>query len=404
MNIVLVNHYAGSAFHGMEYRPYELALEWVKNGHTATIIAAGFSHLRLRQPEIGSSVLMDQIQGIRYIWLKTPRYEGNGARRIINMLCFVYQLYVGLRLIDTPDVVIDSSTYPLTIYGSSRIAKKHGAKLFFEVHDIWPLTPMQLGGYSRYHPFIALMQATENYAYKHARAVISLLPNASEHMIQHGMKSEKFHCIPNGINISEWTGYREIAREHVDLCELLHKKDMRIVGYVGSHGISNALECLIEAAKIVKDRRVAFVLIGQGPLKDTLKEKAKHLPNVYFLPPVAKSCLPGLLEQMDMLYIGWKKTLLYRFGISPNKLLDYMMAAKPVIHSVEAPNDIVKESQCGFSVPPDNPESVAAAIQKMDDMSITERQVVGGMGRNYAIRNHDYSVLARKYLDILDIA
>lgn len=77
MNIILINHYAGSNIHGMEFRPYYLAREWVKMGHNVTIIAASFSHLRQKNPDI-SAITEEVIDGIRYIWLPVNKYQGNG--------------------------------------------------------------------------------------------------------------------------------------------------------------------------------------------------------------------------------------------------------------------------------------------------------------------------------------
>jgi hypothetical protein len=72
MNILLSNHYAGSPQHGMEYRPYYLAREWVRLGHHVTIVAASRSHLRMRNPQLQSGLAEEWIDGIRYVWLDAP--------------------------------------------------------------------------------------------------------------------------------------------------------------------------------------------------------------------------------------------------------------------------------------------------------------------------------------------
>src|SRR3954470_24956410 len=92
MNIVLINHYAGSVRHGMEYRPYYMARAWMRRGHRVTVVAASRSHVRQVAPEVNGDLSEEEIDGIRYVWLKTPPYEGNGARRVANILSFVGQL------------------------------------------------------------------------------------------------------------------------------------------------------------------------------------------------------------------------------------------------------------------------------------------------------------------------
>ena len=82
MNILLINHYAGSVRHGMEFRPYYLAREWVKSGHNVQIVAASFSHIRADQPEMsGAAQKSEVIDGIDYRWYRAPSHAGNGAGR-----------------------------------------------------------------------------------------------------------------------------------------------------------------------------------------------------------------------------------------------------------------------------------------------------------------------------------
>ena len=219
MNIMLINHYAGSPIHGMEYRPYHFALEWTKSGHKVTIVAASFSHARFSQPECSKSIASDVIDGIEYVWLRTPKYHNNNPKRVINMLSFAGQLYMRALPVQKPDIVIDSSTYPLTIYGSSRISKKYDAQLIFEVHDLWPLSPMELGGFSRWNPLIMLLQCAENYAYRNGHRVVSLLPKAKNYMIAHGMAPEKFVYIPNGTDVSAWQASNSLPEKHKGLLE-----------------------------------------------------------------------------------------------------------------------------------------------------------------------------------------
>lgn len=408
MNILYINHYAGSPTYGMEYRPYYLAREWIKKGHKVTIIASSFSHIRSTNPIIVGKIQGEVIDGIKYIWIKTPEYSGNGIKRVINIFSFASKLVKNCkkftRIID-PDIVITSSTYPLDIYPAYRIAKFANAKLIFEVHDLWPLTPMEIGGMSKWHPFIIIMQKAEDFAYKIADKVVSILPKALDYMVTRGLDPKKFIYIPNGVDIDEWNDYNcALPLEHQEVFENLKMEDKFIVGYAGSHGLANALDYFVESAVYLKDLPVSFILVGQGPVKENLKEYVKkhNLDNVVFLPSVPKNSIPKLLSKMDVLYIGWRKSPLYRFGISPNKLFDYMMAGKPVIHAVDAGNDLVAESHCGISIPPEDAISIAEAIKKLFLMSPAERDEIGQRGREYVVKNHDYKVLAERFLEIFN--
>lgn len=403
MRLLLINHYAGSPTYGMEFRPYYLAREWRRLGCDVQVEAATFSHLRRTNPDQRRH--SEVIDGACYSWWPTPAYSGNGAGRVGNIASFTLQLARNARAIAAsfrPDVVVASSTYPFDIFPARRIARLAQAQLMFEVHDLWPLTPMELGGMSSTHPFVVACALAERYAYRHADRVISMLPAAEQHMRQRGLAAGKFVYVPNGIDIAEWSMQSaSLPEEHAELCRSLQAQGKFIVGYAGSHGLANALDNLLEAAVLLRDAAVAFVLVGQGPDRERLRQRSRELglDNVHFLPTVPKDCMPALLAGMDAVYLGWLRRDIYRFGISPNKILDYMMAARPVVHAVDAGNDPVVESGCGISVPPDQPTAVANAILRLSALDPAARRAMGERGRQFVLQRHDYRVLARRFLD-----
>lgn len=400
MNILLVNHYAGSPQLGMEFRPYYLAKEWVKAGHNVLIIGASFSHLRKKQPEGSESV----IDGVRYKWIKVNPYQGNGLERIRSMFSFVGKLWWGYKkYIGTfkSDVVIASSTYPLDIYPARRIAKHYGAKLVYEVHDLWPLSPMEIGGYSKWHPFIMVMQRAENYAYKHSYRVVSLLPHALEHMKKHGLKEEKFVYVPNGFDEEEWREGNGVAFcKHHEYLQQLKREGKKILGYVGGHATSNALDFLLDAMKLIKKEEVVCVLVGNGQEKQRLINRAtkENIRNVVFLDAVLKKEVPALLAEMDALYIGWENNPLYRFGISPNKLIDYMLSGKPILHSVNAANDWVAEAGSGVSVKAEDSLAIAKGIKCLFSLNGETMENMGVRGKEFVMRHFSYVFLAKKFI------
>jgi glycosyltransferase involved in cell wall biosynthesis len=403
MNILYINHYASSPALGMEYRPYYLAREWVRAGHRVQMLAADFSHVRARQPQAGS----EAIDGIGYRWFATPPYQGNGLGRVKNIASFLRQVWACTpQLVRDfePDAVIASSTYPMDIWVARRIARQAKAKLVYEVHDLWPLSPIELSGMSPWHPFALLCQAAEDAAYRDADVVVSMLPKVQGHMAGRGLDLKKLHIVPNGITLDEWQGTPPPLRDDVAQALAAARAEGRtVVGYAGSMGGPNALNTLLDAAALLQHEPLQFVLVGSGHDKAQLSQRAvaEGLQRVQFLPPIPKAQVPSFLAGVDIAYIGWQRVPIYRFGIAPNKLMDYLMARCAVLHSVEAGNDPVAEAGAGLTVPPESPTAVAAGLRRLAATPPDERRAMGERGRAFVLANHTYPVLAQRFLDAL---
>jgi len=420
----------------MEFRPYYLAREWVRAGHRVQIVAADFSHVRARQPPAGDEL----IDGIAYRWLATPAYRGNGVGRVWNIACYLAQLWAqSRRLVDEfkPDVVIASSTYPMDFWVARHIARLsrqragargrgavpapgaeqgrgavRGAVLVHEVHDLWPLSPIELSGMSPRHPFIQLCQAAENAACRDADVMVSMLPKVSGHLAAHGLDLRKLHIVPNGITPDEWPqqgqgqgqGALPALRDDVAAAITQHRAAGRtVVGYAGSMGLPNALDVLLDAAALLRSEPLAFVLVGDGHERERLARRVadEGLANVSWLPPIPKAQIPALLARFDIAYIGWQRVAIYRFGIAPNKLMDYLMAGCVVLHSVDAGNDPVAESGCGLTVAPESPPAVADGLRRLAALPAAERAAMGEHGRAFVLAHHSYPVLAQRFLQVM---
>ena len=412
MKIILINHYAGSPRDGMEFRPYYLAREWVRSGHCVRILAADYSHVRSNQPvQAKNSVLTwsESIDGIDYQWFVTPAYQGNGIARVVNIVTFLWRVLVSINQVleeIKPDVVIASSTYPFDIWLARRIAKMSNAKLVFEVHDLWPLSPIEIGGMSPLHPFIQLCKYAENTAYKYADLVVSMLPNLSKYVTQKGLPLDRLLIIPNGIAMDEWSDeLSDPVREDIGAA-IMHARSVGhlIVIYTGSHGLPNALDTLLDAAGLLRAEKISFILVGHGHERVRLQKRCldERLVNVKMFNSVPKAQMVALLDSADMGYLGAPKHPLYRFGVSPNKMIDYMMARLPILYAIEAGNNPVKEAGCGFTVQAESSEDLAKSIKEMASLSDISRMEMGVRGREYALANHAYDVLAKKFVNSIE--
>ena len=392
---------------GMEFRPYYLSKEWIKLGHNVRIVAGDYSHLRVNNPCVSKDFQEEVIDGIIYTWIKTGSYEGNGVARALTMVRFVWKLWINASRIAKewqPDVIITSSTYPIDTFAGQRIKRKMKGipVLIHEVHDMWPITLIELGGMKKTNPFVIMMQIAENSFCKHSDYVVSLLCAANDYFIRHGMAPHKFKNIMNGVVVDEWEKPEQLPEEHAMVLNSLHEDNKFIICFFGSITKSYAIDYLIDAMSILNNESVVLVIVGEGNQKQELMEKTKGNDSVVFLNKVSKMAIPSLLDKIDCCYVGALHNDMFRFGICMNKLFDSMMSGKPILYAVDAPNNFVNDYSCGVSVEAENADALADGINRMINMSTEERDCMGKNGRRAVLEYFTYEKLAKEFVKFFE--
>ncbi len=211
-----------------------------------------------------------------------------------------------------PDVVIASSTYPLDNYPAWRIARRYGAKYVYEIHDLWPLSPMQIGGMSAFHPFIKVMQWAEKFAYRYCDKCISILPKTDTHAIEHGLQPQKFFAYKMELHCRTGMIHYLLTMNILSFSKKLKSNYRFIVGYVGGHALSNSLDILLDAAKQVARENIAVVLVGEGTEKARLMKRCtdENITNLYFLNAVAKSKFLNFCLIWMLYILGGQKSII----------------------------------------------------------------------------------------------
>ncbi len=405
MNIWIFNHYAHPSTFPGGTRHHDLGKELVKRGHRVTIFASSFlhglgRHAGAKAPQVWS---VEDVDGVKFIWLRTPPYSGNNLDRVWSMVVYMWRAWrLGVALprrmpdVGRPDLVIGSSVHLLAVLAAYRVARGHRARFVMEVRDLWPQTLVDMGVLGPRHPLTLALRWLERYLYRRAERIITLLPFAHEYIAASGVAREKVVWIPNGVDLSLYSGEAG-AGEHGTPFTLM---------YLGAHGKANTLDVLIEAARAIPAEtgaRIRFVLVGAGPEKDALIRRTREwgLGNVEFRDPVPKARVPDTLAEADALVVVLPDLPLYRYGISLNKLFDYMAAAKPIVLAGAPANDPVKDADCGLTVPPRDPHALGDAIVRLAQMPCEEREAMGRRGRAYVEEHHNIRKLAERLEGVL---
>ena len=408
MNILYIEHYAGSDKYGMEFRPFYMAREWVKMGHTVTILAADFSHLRKVNPVVEKDFQTETDSGVDFVWLKTNKYRRNDLMRVKNIYCFINKIKKHAKYIAetyNPDVIIHSSTYPMDLYAALAVKKYCGAPCFYEIHDLWPLslTAMAPRLLSEKNPIIKYVQKAEDDCYRLGDGVISILPGANRHIQERGFNNVNYHNVPNGVVLKDVPDPGPLSDEILEMFDKWKKQNKFVVLYAGGHARSNALEYFVNAGPKV-DPSVQLVLVGNGEQKESLVALGKDMENVTFLDPVAKAKIPALLELADVLYLDARSDKLFEYGIGKNKMFDYMLASKPVIFGMNSAGNPLELSGCGLKILPEDTESLVEGIEALRQKTAEELAEMGRKGHDYVVEKHEYSVLANQFIEALKSA
>lgn len=400
-HVWILNHYAQEPGGTGGTRHFSLARHLPANGWRATVIAASTDHATGSQRlGAGEQHRLQPYDDVPFLWLRTRGYSGNGTDRIGNMLDYTRAVLKRENLsgLDAPDAVIGSSVHPLAAWAGRRLAKRHRVPFIFEVRDLWPQTLIDMGRLTHRHPAAIALRWLEKSLYRDAARIVVLLPKAHEYIEPMGVSPEKIVWIPNGVELDNFPA--PVPPPGSDTFTLM---------YFGAHGMANGLDNLLAAMQLLgrdpAGRRVLLRLVGDGPLKPSLMAMAreKGLTNIRFENPVAKRQVPALAAQADAFVLCVRNLPgLYRFGISMNKIFDYMAAGRPIAMGAAAANNPVAEAGAGITVPPENPQALAKAILELVSLPREAGRRMGTAGRRYLEENHDMRRLAARLASALD--
>ncbi|MEV0977932.1 glycosyltransferase family 4 protein [Streptomyces sp. NPDC049915] len=417
MRIWIFNHYAAPPDCAAGTRHYELGRVLAAQGHEVTVFASSFSHFSRREERLapGEKVATRTIDGVRFLWVRTPPYTGNGYHRVRNMTHYAARVLWAQRSLDRPDVIVGSSVHLAAVFAAWLAARGRRTRFVVEVRDLWPQTLIDMGALRANGLPARLLRLAESFCCRRASAVICLLPGASAYLEARGVPAGKIHYVPNGIadfprpmepgqpadpNTAD-SGHG--VADLIDRIRSFRKDGFLTAGYIGSHGPANGVATLVAAAAELRAAghpRVAVVMVGDGQEKAACQRLARRhgLDNVLFWPPVPKQAVPDVLAELDVTLFCLRDVAVFKYGLSSNKLFDYLASGKPLVFASNAPGGPVRESGGGVCVPAESPADMAGALAGLASMSETEREQMGERGRRWVYRHHGMTALAGAFL------
>lgn len=395
-SIWLICKYASPEKYYFGTRHFYFAEEWVKNGHEVTIFTSNSSHLSDQLPQFTGGRLIEEIHGVRTVWLNVLKTaKSSSASRILSWLHFEWKvLNTPKGQFKKPDVVIASSLSILSIISGFLLACYYKARFILEIRDIWPLSAKQLGGYTLNHPFIWLLGKLEKFGYRRADVVVGTMPNLIEHVQEVEPKFKACVCIPQGIKEELLFAFEPLSEQYIK--ETFTPCTFK-VAYAGTINPNNPIQVLLEAvSKMPEKEQVEAYILGSGSMLQTYKKKYATCKRIKFIPPIPKKKVKAFLQQTDLCFDSFESELA-RFGLSRNKWIDYMNAGKPIVCSYSGYQSMINESQSGSFVPFGNVDLLVQEIIKYKTMSTEEILAMGKRAQKYLSENRLFSQLAREY-------
>lgn len=398
MVIWCISKYACPPKYGAGARLFNLAKEFNESRHEAIIITSDSNHLA-KFPETSDRYNLEQIQGVPVHWIKTIKYQKTASlKRILSWFDFEIGLFrLNRKHLKKPDVLIVSSLSLLSIVYGYYLKKRYKAFLILEIRDIWPLTLTEEGGFNKWHPLSLFMGFIERFGYRKADLIVGTMPRLDLHVKEVIGRDRPFYCSPLGFDKSKGD-HDNLAVD--DEISAHFPKDKIIVGYAGSMGTTNALEPFmqcIEESESVPD--IHFVVVGAGDLRDKFVKQLSHNTNVTFVPKISPNQVPVFLNYCDILYLSTHNSMVWKFGQSMNKVVEYMLAGKPIIASYSGHPSMINEADSGAFVPANDFATLKAELLKFTAFSKDEQQAIGKKGREWVLVNRSYSKLAEEYLE-----
>lgn len=404
MRIVFFTHYYPPEVNAPASRTSEHARVWARDGHDVTIVTCAPNHPsgkvypgyrnRLMQRE-----MQDGIEIVR-VWTYLAANEGF-ARRTANYVSYALSSALALPRIAKPDVVV--STSPQFFCGLTGLLAKFVLRVpwVLEIRDLWPESIVTVGAMKKGR-VTRFLEWLERLAYRRADGIVSVTDSFVPHISERG-GAGKIAVIKNGANLD----FFRAGADSSDTRRKLGLEGKFVAAYVGTHGMAHGLDTILDAAKLLEasDPDIVFLLVGDGAERARLEKRKDDmgLANVLMLGQLPKADMPGIWSATDASIIHLRKDDLFK-KVLPSKMFEAMAMSCPIVLGVEGEaSDVLKEAGAGLAIEPGDAQQLASAVRQLArDPELCRR--LGAQGAAHVREHYDRSVLAKRYIGILNAA
>ena len=405
MNIWLINHYAVPPKYYPLARQTYFAKYMMAMGHTVTIFAASTVH-NSDQNLItdGRKWREETVDGVHYVYIKCKDYFGNGLKRIYNICEFAWKLPGVCKQFPKPDAIVATSMPPTSCAVGIHLARKYKCKGIAEIADLWPESIVAYGIAGPKNPAVVALRWLEKWIYKKSDAIVFTMEGAYDYIVEQGWEKEiprsKVHYVNNGVDLELFHYNRD--QYHLDDPDLDDPSTFKVV-YTGSIRKANNVGLILDTAKKICSPNIRFLIWGGGDEVETLRQRLadEAITNVALKGKVEKKYIPSIVSRADLNLMHLPPHPIFNYGISPNKLFDYLAAEKPVFCDFPCAYNPAVQRGAGILVNDATPEQTARAIEQMSCLTPQQYQAYCDAAGK-AAKEYDFKALTQKLIEIIE--
>jgi len=385
-------------------RHFGIGMALTKLGYEVTLFASTSNSVALNDvPVFKGWYRSENHEGLQVVWMNGPQINTNGLLRIWSWFWFELKvLLFGLFTVGGPKTIVSSSLSLLSVWSGFILSRRFKARFVFEVRDIWPLSLIELGGYSESNFLVRFLAYSERLGYRNADCIIGTMPNLKEHVGNVSPQDAyKVSCVPQGVYLDIFENKaKPLENSYV---QNYIPKNKFIVAYTGALNPNNPIDTLFEVAVLLeeKDPDIHFLIVGDGKNKESYRTKFQSLNNITFAPVIKKNQMAHLLSFVDVGYDAFSARLA-KFGLSRNKWIDYMYCGCIIICSYDGYESMINEAKSGFFVKYDDDRALYDAILNVKSLPEKERIKMVERAKDFIIKHRTFDQLAKQYQSLLN--